>query len=178
MKTPQIVLLITFAVAGTAWIYIVQNLVLLNVFSGLLSGGGLNLNSYLETASNPAFQALWFTCIAVTLIWLATTSRKSPTNSAEVREMRPTWWICATVLVLLGWAYQVLFTVLIWQFSGTSPVDGIEANYFPIPPGGWATLLVFVIFDVGLLFWLPTMFASPRSYRLVVPGALKFLGGR
>ena len=178
MKTPQIVLLITFAVVGTVWIYIVQNLVLLNVFSGLLSGGGLNLKSYLETASNPAFQALWFTCIAVTLIWLVTTSRKSPTNSAEVREMRPTWWICATVLVLLGWGYQVLFTVLIWQFSGTFPVDGIEAKYFPIPPGGWATLLAFVIFDVGLLFWLPTMFASPRSYRFVVPGALKFLGGR
>jgi hypothetical protein len=40
------------------------------------------------------------------------------------------------------------------------------------------TLLVLVILDVALLFWLPTMLASPKSYRLVVPGALKFLGGR
>lgn len=178
MKPPQIVLFFICTLAGIAWIFIGQNFVLLNLFSGLLSGGGLNLIYYLDSASSPSFQALWFTCIAVTLIWLATTSRKTPVNSAEVREMRPTWWICATVLVLLGWAYQLLFTVLIWQLSGTSPVEGVEANYFPIPPGGWATLLVLVIFDVGLLFWLPTMLASPRSYRLVVPGALKFLGGR
>jgi hypothetical protein len=39
-------------------------------------------------------------------------------------------------------------------------------------------LLVFVVFDVLLLFWLPTLLASPRSYRFVVPGAVKLLGGR
>lgn len=178
MKPNQIVFLITCTIAGVLWIFIGQNLVLLNLFAGLLGGGGLNLIQYLETASSPSFQALWFTCIAVTLIWLATTGRKSPMNSAEVREMRPTWWICATVLVLLGWFYQLVFTVLMWQISGTAPVEGVDANYFPVPPGGWATLLILVIFDVGLLFWLPTMLASPKSYRLVVPGAMKFLGGR
>jgi len=47
-----------------------------------------------------------------------------------------------------------------------------------VPPGGWITLLVLVILDVALLFWLPTMLASPKSYRFVVPGALKYLGGR
>ena len=178
MKPNQIVFLITCTIAGALWIFIGQNLVLLNLFAGLLGGGGLNLIQYLETASSPSFQALWFTCIAVTLIWLATTGRKSPMNSAEVREMRPAWWICATVLVLLGWFYQLVFTVLMWQISGTAPVEGVDANYFPVPPGGWATLLMLVIFDVGLLFWLPTMLASPKSYRLVVPGAMKFLGGR
>lgn len=177
MKPSQIALLITCTITGIIWIFIGQNLVLLNLFAGTLSGGGLNLIQYLETASSPSFQALWFTCIAVTLIWLATTGRKSPMNSAEVREMRPAWWICATVLVLLGWLYQLVFTVLIWQISGTAPVEGVDANYFPVPPGGWATLLILVVFDVALLFWLPTMLASPKSYRLVVPGALKALGG-
>ena len=138
----------------------------------------MNLTQYLASASSPSFQALWFTCAAVTLIWLFTTTKKSPMNSAEVREMQPTWWVCAVVLVLLGWFYQLIFTVLIWQISGTAPVEGIEANYFQVPPGGWITLLVLVILDVALLFWLPTMLASPKSYRLVVPGALKFLGGR
>jgi len=82
------------------------------------------------------------------------------------------------VLVLLGWFYQLVFTVLISQFSGTAPVEGVEANFYQVPPEGWAALLVLVILDVGLLFWLPTMLASPKSYRLVVPGALKFFGGR
>ena len=138
----------------------------------------MDLQIFLDTASSPSFQALWYTCVAVTLIWLMTTSKKSPMNSAEVRQMRPAWWICAIVLVLLGWLYQLIFTVLIWQFSGTSPIEGLESNFFPVPPGGWATLLTLVVLDVGLLFWLPTVLASPRSYRLVVPGALKIVGGR
>jgi hypothetical protein len=178
MKPQQFAVLAACVIAGVLWIFIGQNLVLLNVFAGLLSGGGLNLIEYLDSASSPSFQALWFTCITVTLIWLMTTTKKSPMNSAEVREMRPAWWVCATVLVLLGWVYQLVFTILIWQFSGTAPVEGVDANYFPVPPGGWAILLVLVILDVGLLFWLPTVLASPKSYRFVVPGALKIVGGR
>jgi hypothetical protein len=178
MKPKQFVPLIACVIAGALWIFIGQDVVLLNVLGGLIGGGGMNLSQYLASASSPSFQALWFTCAAVTLIWLFTTTKKSPMNSAEVREMQPTWWVCAVVLVLLGWFYQLIFTVLIWQISGTAPVEGIEANYFQVPPGGWITLLILVVLDVGLLFWLPTMLASPKSYRLVVPGALKFLGGR
>jgi len=114
----------------------------------------------------------------MTLIWLAITTSKTPMNSSEVRAMRPTWWICATALVMLGWLYQLVFTVLIWQFTGTAPMEGVEINYYPVPAGGWATLLILVVLDVALLFWLPTMLATPKSYRLVVPGALKFIGGR
>ena len=37
----------------------------------------------------------------------------------------------------------------------------------------------FVLLDVViLLFWLPTLLASPRTYRLVVPGAVTLLGSR
>ena len=133
---------------------------------------------YLDDSSSPAFQALWFSCIAATLIWLVTTTSKAPMNSAEVRAMRPAWWICATALVMLGWLYQVVFTVLIWQFTGTAPIEGAEITYYPVPAGGWATLLSLAVLDVALLFWLPTMLATPKSYRLVVPGAIKFIGGR
>lgn len=178
MKPQQFTLLIACVIAGMLWIFIGQDFVLLNLLAAPFSGGGMNVQTFLSSASSPSFQALWFTCMAVTLVWLMTTTKKSPINSAEVREMRPAWWVCATVLVLLGWLYQVVFTVLIWQFSGTAPVEGVDANYFPVPPGGWATLLVLVVFDVGLLFWLPTMLASPKSYRLVVPGALTVIGGR
>lgn len=178
MKPKQFIPLIACVIAGTLWIFIGQDFVLLNVLGGLIGGSGMNLTQYLASASSPSFQALWFTCAAVTLIWLFTTTKKSPMNSAEVREMQPIWWLCAFFLVLLGWLYLLFFTVLKWQFSGTAPVEGIDANYFQVPPGGWITLLVLVVLDVGLLFWLPTMLASPKSYRLVVPGALKFLGGR
>ena len=178
MKSQQFVRLIACVIAGMLWIYLGQNFVLLNLLAAPFSGGGMNLQVFLESASSPSFIALWFTCIAVTLIWLVTTNNRSPVNSAEVREMRPAWWICATVLVLLGWVYQLVFTVLIWQLTGSPPFEGAPGNYFPVPPGGWVTLLVLVILDVGLLFWLPTMLATPKSYKLVVPGAMKFQGGR
>jgi drug/metabolite transporter (DMT)-like permease len=178
MKTKQFISLVPCVIAGVLWIFIGQNFVLLNVLGGLIGGGGLPLLQFLDSAISPSFQALWFTCATVTLIWLFTTTKKSPMNSAEVREMQPAWWLCALFLVLLGWVYQLFFTVLKWQISGTAPVAGIDANYFQVPPGGWLTLLVLVVFDVALLFWLPTIFASPKSYKLVVPGAMKFLGGR
>lgn len=178
MTPKQFVPLIACVIAGMLWIFIGQNIVLLNVFAGLLSGGGLPITHFLNSASSPSFQALWLTCIVTTLIWIVTTLRKRPMNSAEVREMQPSWWICATVLVLLGWLYQVMFAVLIWQFSGTAPVQGLQTNYFPVPPEGWAILLILGVVDVALLFWLPTMLATPKNYRFVVPGALKFLGGR
>ncbi|MDI9405555.1 MAG: hypothetical protein QM522_02510 [Chitinophagaceae bacterium] len=178
MKPKQFIPLVACVIAGALWIFIGQNFVLLNALGGLIGGGGLPLLQFLESASSPSFQALWFTCVAVTLIWLSTTAKKSPMNSAEVREMQPTWWLCALFLVLLGWVYQLFFAVLKWQISGKAPVEGIDTNYFQVPPGGWITLLALVVLDVGLLFWLPTMLASPKSYRLVVPGAMKFLGGR
>lgn len=43
---------------------------------------------------------------------------------------------------------------------------------------GWLLLMGFVMLDVILLFWLPTLLASPRTYRLVVPGAVTLLGSR
>jgi hypothetical protein len=178
MNPKQFIPLVACVIAGILWIFIGQNFVLLNTLGGLIGGGGLPLLQFLDSASSPSFQMLWFTCVSVTLIWLFTTTKKSPVNSAEVRKMQPAWWVCAIVLVLLGWIYQLFFIVLKWQISGTAPVEGIDTNYFQVPAGGWMTLLVLVILDVALLFWLPTMLASPKSYRLVVPGALKFLGGR
>ena len=176
MKPKQFLLLIASVIAGILWIFIGQNFVLLNVLAEFLSGDGIDLSEYLNSASGPSFRTLWFTCITVALIWLVTTAKKSPMNSVEVREMRRPWWFCAIALVGVGWLYQLIWTVLLPQVSGTSPVDGVNA-YYSIPPAGWVTLLVLVILDVGLLFWLPTMLASPKSYRLVVPGALKFFGG-
>ena len=81
--------------------------------------------------------------------------------------------------MVLGWLYQLFFTVFRLADHGARarlkvPVRTIT----PCLPGGWMLLLVFVVFDVLLLFWLPTLLASPRSYRFVVPGAVKFLGGR
>ena len=90
--------------------------------------------------------------------------------------MQPMWWIAAVVLTLFGWLCLAWFTVFVWSVTGTSPSAGMNA--YPVPAGGWIVLMGFVVFDVMLLFWVPTLLASPRTYRFVVPGAVTLLGSR
>lgn len=175
MRTTQYIWLGVTIMVGILWVFIAQNWIFLNVFSALL---GPDLTVFLPQISSPSFTVLWFSCITALFLWIFITWNGKPRNSAEVRRMQPLWWIATTLLVLLGWLYQLFFIVLIWQIQVTSPVQGSGVNFFPLPPGGWLLVMMFVIFNVLLLFWLPTLLASPRTYRFVVPGAVRLLGGR
>lgn len=179
MRSSQVIKLVFAVLAGVVWVFIAQNWIFLNIFPGIFAvGGGLNLVDYLQTGSSPSFRMLWISCITALLIWLYVTWRSTPRNSAEVRRMQPLWWIAACILVGLGWLYQVFFTVFRWTILGESPIEGSGMNFYPLPPGGWILVMVFVVLDVVILFWLPTLLASPRNYRFVVPGAVRILGGR
>jgi hypothetical protein len=92
--------------------------------------------------------------------------------------MQPMWWVAAIVLSVFGWLCLGWFTIFTWQVRGLSPIDGSGMNFYPVPAGGWILLMGFVLLDVVILFWLPTLLASPRTYRLVVPGAVTLLGSR
>ena len=74
--------------------------------------------------------------------------------------MQPMWWIAAGLLSAFGWLCLSWFTIFQWQVTG-------QGGSYPVPPGGMLLLLVFVLIDVVLLFWLPTLLASPRTYRFV-----------
>ena len=175
MRSTQFLWLGISFLAGIVWVFIAQSWVFLNFFSALL---GQDMNVFLTEVSSPSFTFLWFSCIAALALWIFITASSKPRNGAEVRKMQPLWWIGTSILVLLGWIYQWLFSTVIWQIQQISPVQGSGVNYYPLPASGWLLLMVFVVFDVTLLFWLPTLLASPRTYRFVVPGAVRLLGGR
>lgn len=178
MRTIQWAWLGASVIIGAIWIFIIQKWLLLNIFSGILAGPGLDLNRYIKDGSTPAFTVFWIGCMAALLIWFARTMTSRPRSAAQVRSMQPQWWAAVVLIGLFGWACLSWFTILIWQVIGVSPVEGAGIKYYPVPPGGWILLLGFVLFDVFLLFWLPTMVASPRTYRFVVPGAVTILGSR
>lgn len=178
MRSNQLIALGATILAGVLWIFLVQNWIFLNLFAGLLLGTNMNLATYLQAGSSPSFSMLFFSCVTAVLIWVFLSLSGQPRNSEEVRRKQPQWWLAFWILVALGWAYQLFFTVFIWQMQGNTPPGVSGISYFPVPPIGWLLLLIFVIFDVMLVFWLPTVLASPRSYRFVVPGAVKLLGGR
>ena len=178
MRPFQWTLLLITVLAGILWVFLAQNWLFLNLFPGLLVGPGMNLEDYLQTGSSPSFAVLWISCTVALLVWLASTSSRRTRNAAEVRRMQPVWWFTTLLLVVLGCLYQLFFTVFLWQIRGESPIEGSAITSYPVPTAGWILLLAFVVLDVLLLFWLPTLLASPRSHRLVVPGAVTLLGGR
>ena len=177
MRNLQWIQLAACVAIGMAWIFIGQNWLFLNLFAGLLVGPGLILNDFLQTGSSPAFTVLWAGCITALLIWIGVTYGSKPRSSAETRQMRPMWWLAASLLGFFGWLCLGWFAIFQWQVSGVNP-NGSGVNFYPVPPGGWIVLMGFVLLDVILLFWLPTLLASPRTYRLVVPGAVTLLGSR
>jgi hypothetical protein len=176
MRNLQWILLGVAVAAGAIWVFLIQNWIFLVIFPGLLVGPGLNLQNFLQFGSSPAFSVLWAGCISGLLIWFGRTMALRPRSSAEVRSMQPQWWLAAILLTAFGWISLGWFTIFQWQVTGTSPIEGANINFYPVPPGGWILLFSFVILDVMLLFWLPTMIASPRTYRFVVPGAVTILG--
>ena len=180
MKSTQWILLLATVALGLIWIFIIQNWIFLNLFAGLLvgPGQGMDLNNYLQLGSSPAFTVLWAGCISALLIWIGVTWSARPSSSAQSRLMQPLWWIAAIVLSVFGWLCVSWFTNFTWQVRGLSPIDGSGMNFYPLPAGGWILLMGFVLLDVVILFWLPTLLASPRTYRLVVPGAVTLLGSR
>ena len=177
MKNPQWLLLMASVAMGIAWIFLGQNYIFLNLFPGMMVGPGLNLNDFLQTGSSPAFTSFWAGCITALMIWIGVTWSAKPRSSSQTRQMQPMWWLAAAGLTVYGWLCLGWFTIFKWQVTGTSPTQGV-GNFYPVPTGGWMVLLCFVLIDVILLFWLPTLLASPRTYRFVVPGAETLLGSR
>jgi hypothetical protein len=178
MRPIQWVLLAASVAFGIAWTYQIQNKILYLVFPGMLLGPGMNLQGFLDSGSSPAFTVLWWGCFVALIIWVITTMTSRPHSSKDVRSKQPLWWLAASILVGFGWLCLGWFTVFTWQVTQTSPIANNGVNFFPVPTPGWILLIALVLVDVILLFWLPTLLASPRTYRFVVPGAVKILGNR
>lgn len=164
---------------GIAWIFQLQNWIMEQVFPMQLTGPGMKIDSFILNSSSPAFTVFWLGCMVALIIWIGTTWAGSPPSSSrEVRQKQPQWWLAAGLLTIFGFLCMSWFTVFFWVVTQTSPVNGSDITYYPIPPAGVAILAILILFDVVILFWLPTVLASPRTYRLVVPGAVKLFGGR
>jgi hypothetical protein len=162
MSHAQIRRLVTVAVLGLLWIGIGQDLLFQNVLIDLFAGGNVSLDTLFRDAINPASRALWVVCAGGYLTWYLRTDKARPKSAKEAQQNGTTWWwSIALTNVFMGWLLMVGY---LWNAG--------------LPASGWLTVLVFVILDVGLCFWVPTLVATPRTFRLVMPGAVKFFGDR
>lgn len=162
MTRTQITRLVTAVVLGLLWIGIGQDFLFQNILIDLFAGGDVSLDTVFQDAINPAFRALWVACAVGALTWYWRTFKARPKSAREAEQTGTSWWwSIALTNLFVGWGLMVLY---LYDDS--------------LPASGWLTVLVFVVIDVVLCFWLPTLTATPRTFRLVVPGAVKFLGDR
>ena len=178
MKNTQWILLAASVALGIMWIFIIQNWIFLNGVYAVITPRGADIRNFIQVGSSPAFTVLWAACISALMIWIAQTLTGRPKSSQETRRLRPMWWIAFLLLVVFGWLCLSWFMIFTWTITSTAPYEGAGVNYFPMPAGGWLVMAAFVFVDVILLFWVPTLLASPRTYRFVVPFAVKLLGSR
>lgn len=148
MRNSQKLCLAITFIVGAFWILILHP-ILLSIVGNPEAAG----------QSSGAFNVLWLFCILSLAFWFFRTSSARVSTSVDVRKIQPLWWILACLLLISGVLLQ-LGALSLFAFPGTLLV------------------MLLIISDVLLLFWAPTLLASPRSYRLVVPGAVRLLGGR
>jgi hypothetical protein len=170
MRNNEWVSLLIAVVIGVLWIFLGQPFIFEKAIPTLLVGPGMILQVFLQRGTTPAFTVFWSGCISALLVWYFITFTARTSSSSQVRKMRGMWWLAALALVIFGWLCQLFFFIFQWILQGQS--------MFLIPIVGWIMMLLIVVVDVALLFWLPTVLASPRSFRLVVPGGVSIKGGR
>jgi hypothetical protein len=173
MRWHQWLLLVVGVVIGTVLTLVVPRYLLENVLTGAFLTPDLDYPAFLDGAFQPATFTLWLLNIAVLLGWIGFTWSRRPASSRRIRQSRSLWMILFVFLILAGLLLFVAFTAL-----GLSALAGGPGGAFPISPIGGLVLTALAVLNPLVLFWLPSLFATPRNFRFVPPLAVTVLGGR
>lgn len=152
-----VVLLVVAGVAGAVCNFSILPWLVQNLFRDVFAAPGLSpLQEFLNEGPPTLFKVFWFCTLGAVAAWFGRTVGRRAASAARVAEMRDRWWTTASLLLVVG--------LVCMAFSIWIP--------FPqVPLAGSILLVGLLLVDEALFFWLPTVLTSPRSYRLVVPGA-------
>ena len=154
----KLVILVVLLVLGAVCNFVFLPGLMTN-FRNVFAAAGLPLQQFLDEGPPSLFMTFWFCNVGAVLAWFGRTMQRRAASAAMVAKMRAQWWITAGLLMAVG---LVCFIIL------------ISMPFRQVSLLGVVLLLVLLLVDEALCFWLPTVVASPRSYRLVVPGAQVF----
>lgn len=160
-----VVLLITVAIA-TLWIWIVQPYLFGSVIPFSMTNN--DLQDWLGAVFFPTTWILYGSGIFVTLIWLAKATKTRSIHAKQTLSHQGLWWL----LLLFYGLFNLIAFFTISFFSGWLDDNRSLEPLFITP--------LFILFDLLILYWLPTALATPRSLRYVPPLAMtlrKLYGG-
>lgn len=153
MRNPILLILLIVGAVLNFWILpSLMKAVFLNVFAA----PGLQLQQFLVEGPPKLFTVFWCCNVGALIFWFSRTMGRRAASAARVSAMRTRWWIAGGLLLAAG--------LVCSAFSIWIPFPQVSLL-------GHILLLVLLLVDEVLLFWLPTVLASPRSYRLAAPGA-------
>ena len=155
----NLVTVVVFLVLGPMWTFFALPWLMETVFLGVFAAPGLQLRQFLDEVTGKLFVVFWCCNASVVLLWVVRTMQRRAASAAKVAAMRVQWWTAASLLLAAGLILSAVMILL---------------RFPQVSPGGIILLLALLLTSEALLFWLPTVFASRRSYRLVVPGAQFF----
>ncbi|KKZ13113.1 MAG: hypothetical protein TE42_01710 [Candidatus Synechococcus spongiarum SP3] len=128
-------------------------------FRNVFAAPGLPMEQFFNEGPPTLFRVFWFCNVGAVLAWVYRTWQRRAASAARVARMRGYWWITASLLLAAG--------VVCSAFTIWIPFPQVSLM-------GEVLLLALLLVDEALFFWLPTVLASPRSYRLAAPGAQIF----
>jgi len=155
----NLVTVVVFLVLGPMWTFFALPWLMETVFLGVFAAPGLQLQQFIDEVAGKLFVVFWLCNVSVVLLWVIRTMQRRAPSAAKVAAMRDRWWTAASLLLFAGLVLSAVMILL---------------RFPQLSPGGIILLLALLLTSEVLLFWLPTVFASRRSYRLAVPGAQLF----
>lgn len=155
----NLVILVVLLILGAVCNFVVLPALAATTFRDVFAAPGLPMQQFLNQGPPTLFRVFWFCNVGAVLAWFLRTSQRRAASAAGVAKMRGHWWLTACLLLAAG---LVCTAFTIWI-----PFPQVSLM-------GEALLLALLLVDEALFFWLPTVLASPGSYRLVAPGAQIF----
>ena len=154
----NLVTVLVLLFGGPMWTFVVLPWLLKTVLLNGFVSPGLQVQQFLDEVTG-LFVVFWCCNVSVVLLWVVQTMQRRAASAAKVAAMRARWWTAASLLLVTG---LLPSAVMVWF------------RFPQLSPGGIILLLALLLVSEALLFWLPTVFASRGSYRLVVPGVQRF----
>ena len=151
MKTSEIIRIIIFSLIGASIIFLVQPLLYRSRFP-ILRISNMDVGTWINNHYIFGAGVVFVVSVLSTVIWCLITANAKAHQAREVSQWMLVWWLFLLFPVLS-------ICLAIGLFKGSDDALG--------------PLTIFFVFDILLLFWLPTATSTPGGLKFVPPGSIQ-----
>lgn len=91
--------------------------------------------------------------------WFLKTAKSGRVTEKSLIKARKQWWLCLVLLISIGFIQRYC---LVWFISPD------------LPSKAFLLLVIVLMVDIAVVYWLPSLLMTPQSYLPSVPGGRLF----